>query len=429
MTRISQSLLVFTAMAVAIVGAVEVFGTDRTMSPVWYGPYLSSALNAEWGGEFRVNLGEVVAFREMSPLQQENYRFARTDELQPYNHNPLGFTYAVIAAKAMFPALPDARAIEAFQLLVHVVLSLSVIALLRLRSHRVLFLLCYAVNPVVIHFVTLPYYYFYQALPSLGIAALLLRRDRWREAVPTWLIVAFGALCAALAITFLMRPTTIAAIALFFGLAWTVQRKWLVIAGFTLFATVVGTGYVASEKNFWHTAYVGVGAYPNAHVQGLSDDKGYELYHDRTGVVLNASLGGNYYEHDVIARYGEITRREYLRILQDDWPRLLRNAAVNFLQGFSIGYMSGQPPWVQYAIAGSGAVFLMLLLATRQFWLAAALAVTCATFTPYYPPIPAYMYGAYLLLVLGLIGIVQRFLPVIGEGGRPESQPPDALTV
>jgi hypothetical protein len=296
------------------------------------------------------------------------------------------------------------RALEAFQIALHTLLSLLIVSLLDGRLKKSLFLILYALNPLVIYYVTFPYYYFYQAIPSFALLFLVLGRPQWAGGAGRFHSTVFLLLCVALALVLLMRSTTVAAIAAFFGLAfiWFPSRK-LYVTGLVAFMATVFTGYSPSEKNFWHTAYVGVGAYPNSHVKGLSDDNGYAHFEQKTGVPLNPSLGGNYYEAEVMARYRDISRDEFMRIVREDWSRLLRNASLNTIQGFTIGYLVGQTYAVHLMMASAGLAFFVLLLLTGQWLLTGFILLTIVTFVPYYPPIPAYMYGAYALLVVGLI--------------------------
>lgn len=402
-----RHLVATLAIAAAIIATSLALNSQRSMSPVWYGPYLSAAENASWGGHFLVNLDEVVAFSEMTTDEREAYRFKRHDDLQPYIANPLGFAYAVAGAKYTFPWLPDVRAIEAMHIALHVLLSLLVIGLLNGRVNKALFLLLYSLNPVVLYFVTYPYYYFYQAIPSFALIFLFLGKRHWKAGVPHLHSVVYILMCAALAMALLIRTTTIAAIAAFFLLAfiWMPSRK-VYLAGFAVFLALAISGYSPSEKNFWHTAYVGVGAYPNAQVVGLTDDNGYALFEQRTGRKLDASLHGNYNDSATLAQYRDITRIEFMRILGDGWMPLLRNAILNGMQGFTIGYLAGKSYGVHLAMSLVGFAIIGVFLITRQCLLVALIAVTIGTFTPYYPPIPAYMYGAYALLVFGAIRAV-----------------------
>jgi hypothetical protein len=396
-----QNGLGLIVIAIAIATASVALDNRRAMSAVWYGPYLSAAENVSWGGQFLMNLDEVIAFREMSEAEREAYRFKEHENLQAYIANPLGFAYVIAAAKNLFPWLPDIPAIEALQITLHVLLSLMVIAMLDGRLSKALFLVLYSLNPIVLYYVTFPYYYFYQAIPSFALIFLMLGHRKWASELSRFHSVVFLLLCSMLALVLLMRSTTILAIVAFFTLAliWFPARKTFA-AGLTVFVFLFVTGHSPSEKNFWHTAYVGVGAYPNAHVEGLSDDNGYALFERLTGAPLDASLGGNYYHSATMAEYRDITRDEFMRILNEDWLALVRNAALNGLQGFTIGYPVGQPYWVHLRMARPELSFWPRLEHDPAVVASSADCANRGAFTPYYPPIPVYMYGTYALLVL-----------------------------
>ena len=150
------TLLTLAALASVIWAACVVFDNQTTPSPVWYGPYLSAAKNVSWGGPFLADVDEVKAFAKLAPAERHNYRFTSTSNLTNYIANPIAFAYAIGAAKRLFSWLPDERALEAFQVLLHVLLCLAVIAALRNWMERTLFFLLYAINPLVINFVTYP---------------------------------------------------------------------------------------------------------------------------------------------------------------------------------------------------------------------------------------------------------------------------------
>ena len=394
--------------AALILAASFLFNTDRAQSAVWFGPYLSAAANVGWG-EFRYDLDETIAFRDMTAEERRAYRFKHSDRLIPYKNNAVGYSYVAFAATSLFPWLPDVQALELLQILLHVGLSVWVIALLGTQVQRLLFLVLYALNPVVLYFVTFPFYYFMQAIPSFALLILLIAKSRGLRPQSVATSVAFLAGAAALAIVYLTRPTTIGAIAGFFLLAvFVVGPRWVVAGGLVLFVALAHSGPAPSDNNPWHTAYIGVGAYPNDYVEAFNDNVGYALYEEKTGVPLNASLGGNLYESGVANRYADITRAAYVSILERDWPRLLRNVVLNTLQGFSPGYVAGQPYWLHLLFAATGLIVLAALAWSRQFVLILLIGITAGTFTVLCPPIPAYMYGAYALLVYGFIRVLDR---------------------
>jgi hypothetical protein len=68
-------------------------------------------------------------------------------------------------------------------------------------------------------------------------------------------------------------------------------------------------------------------------------------------------------------------------------------------------------------MVAAGLVVLALLFASKQFLLVVLTVLTTLPFTLYFPPIPAYMYGAYALLVFGVLEISERLFrrPQIGR--------------
>ena len=77
---------------------------------------------------------------------------------------------------------------------------------------------------------------------------------------------------------------------------------------------------------------------------------------------------------------------------------LMKNALVNILGSFSLGYANRMPDFVNYGLALSGLVILSLLFSLRECWMILAIASTSICFAPYYPPIQAYMFGSFILL-------------------------------
>ena len=133
-------------------------------------------------------------------------------------------------------------------------------------------------------------------------------------------------------------------------------------------------------------------------MKGLVDYNGYRLMELKTGVKLDIEVGGNYYVDSIIDQYHAVTRSEYLRILRESPLLLIKNALVNVLASFSVGYANGMPYPVNYAIASSGILILGLLLILREYWMILAICATSIGFAPYYPPIQAYMFGSFMLL-------------------------------
>lgn len=390
--------------------AALLFGTNAYQSPVWVGPYLSAAANFSVPGEMQVDLEEVRAFVELTDEQRQSYRFRESTNLTTYKYNDIGFLYFIVAARKLFPLLGDQAALEALQISVHAVLSAIILLRLKGAAQRGFFLVLYALNPLIIYFVTFPYVYFWQVIP--GFVFLLLDPDRHaiREVDSVGKALVFWLLAVVVGLAVLTRPTTVAvALVLLIASVKLIRPRWVPVLAACTVLMGLAVAYQPTTRNFWFTAYVGLGGYANScGVSQLSDHEGYALFERRTGVPLNASVGGNLYEASVAEQARELLKQEYLACINSDPWRVAMNAVLNTLQAFSVGYLHGASPIVKYTVALSGLLFGFALLWSGQWWMFLAAGFAVGTFSLYYPPIPAYIYGSYILLVFGGIRFLER---------------------
>ncbi len=373
------------------------------MTPNCTVPYLSGAANSSWKTGWRM---EKAAFAHCNALSREGWRQYRAPrvaepELTPCRGvNAVGFLYVVMVARTLFPWLGDIQAIVVLQCLVHLASCWLIVQCLPGGLQRGLFIVLYAANPIVIYFVTFPFYYFWQALVPVSLVYCLLRG--WK--VPEWqaLLMVLAA-CSSVWI----RPTTLFLATGFAGfLAW--KSRWVVGGVLVLvFATGIGPMFVkvagSPAMRPAMPMFVGLGAYGEPEGLYLKDGSAFEYYERQTGEKVVVS--GNWNEPEFRDRYNRVLLQG-VRDFAGRHPGLLvRNAILNFLQGFSVGYKTGVPDLVRYAVAGTGLLFLVLMVVARQWVLLAANTLALASFVPYYPPIPAYMFGSYLLLAMAATAV------------------------
>ncbi len=373
---------------------------QKQMSAVWTAPYLSGAANYEWGKGFRVHFPEMRQFKELPDSQKETYHFQPQQHLEVYENNSVGYLYLVQIAKVIFFWQGDLQAIESLQILFHILLSIVILFLIRDGLSFGLFLCLYALNPLIIYFVTFPYYYFWQVVPGVVVIAYLYNR---KLTFRYWLIP----IAVLLALAYLVRPTVLF-VTVFVCILFLVREKWYYslpsLLVLVLFIRLLNTpGY----DNPWFTMYIGIGGYPNAYVPKLSDNSAYELYQQRTGQVLDASLDGNFYTKEVADRSAQVLKDEYWKIAREHPFLLFRNAVLNFFESFSAGYFVDLPQWASYVSALLGLVFCLWLTIQKQYLWMVAIALSALSFTPYYPPIQAYMYGSFIVLVGAFIVVLQ----------------------
>jgi hypothetical protein len=153
--------------------------------------------------------------------------------------------------------------------------------------------------------------------------------------------------------------------------------------------------------------YIGLGAYENSYMKGLADKNGFLFYKEQKAVEIDTNLGsGNFYDAELRRDYYETVKKRYLEILKTDYYRVFRNAILNTVQSFSVGYLIDYPR-LRLASILAGIAVLGAFLYTRQYMLILALLASSIGFVLYYPPIPAYMFGSYLLLVYGGIKVLE----------------------
>ena len=154
--------------------------------------------------------------------------------------------------------------------------------------------------------------------------------------------------------------------------------------------------------------YIGLGAYENSHGIELSDESGYQFYRQS----VQGDIGSHNIHHESVrSNYYEVVREEYTRIATDEWSMVLRNAVLNVTSAYSIGYKTGNR-LIQYFSSFTGSVLVLLLLYFRQFFWFFSIGIACAGFALYYPPIAAYLFGSYILIVLAVISILPALFTI-----------------
>jgi len=391
--RLKRALL-YVSLGVAIAGACTVFDNPKTQNIYLVVPFLSGAANWEPGRGWMYAEEDTRRLMAMTPEEREDVRLEPSEELVPYGAQAPGLVYIALVARHAFFWMGDLGALEWLQVAVHVAISLTLVALLRTRLQKVLFFGLYALNPLVIYVATFPYYYFWQVVPSALLVAYLFDR-RFRYG---WLAVPAVGLLAFLHV---VRPTMVFVSALFLFFVF-LREPWRVAGAAVALALVCGALLLATRPdepvNPWHTAYTGIGAWPNPHVQELSDGPGHILYEEAYGEKLEFGVGGNWSDPVVKERYRRLTREAYLEVARQSPLLLVRNAVLNVFASFSIGYIT-ESQTLSYASAAVGFVYCMVLLAARRLLFVAAILASCVSFTLYFPPVPVYVYGTYILTI------------------------------
>lgn len=384
------------AAALLLVNLHNVATTFR-QSSVWTGPYLSAAANLSWPPAFLIDLEDINQFNHLDdPTLEDQYQFKASGPLTPYAYNDIGYVYLIWFAKGMFPFLGHQQSILLLQALLHLVLcTLLVNDRAFSNSWRLGFLILYALNPIVLKYVVFNHYYFWQSVPSLLIVLLAGKSTR---NTGTYVLIAF------LPWAVLARTTTLLVVPVILYLLYKNRGRATLLTTLT-YCTAVGFFFFKpSQKNMWHTAYIGTGAYANPYGINLSDNDGYDLYQKSYGEPLSATTGGNLYDPAVFSEYKALTQKAFLENFALTPGLYLKNAMVNSAGAYSVGYLSGKPDWINYLLAGLGLLVIILFVQSRQWVYLISMGLLAFSYTLYYPPIPAYLFGNYALLIAGLLG-------------------------
>jgi hypothetical protein len=389
-------------LAAAIIAAGLVFKNPEAQALNWSFPYFSGAANMDTLGEWRISPSDYAAVRDLTPAEYREYRHQASDETIAYSFNNYGYVLVVAAARTLFSWMGEANAVVALQMAMHVILSLTVVALLVGRVPRIAFILLFAINPVVLRFVTFPYYYFWTVVPCALLAIVWLRRER----VGSWIVP----IALALYLSYLVRPPVLFVCLLIFAVAFRPGQRIVTLAAAAVFALLVLFVNVQTYSSPWHTAYVGVGAYSNPFgINGPFDENGYSYYKSVTGVQVDTNpMNGSFQTAAARDDYWRVLRARYLEIAKDKPLLLARNAALNTAEAFALGYDANRR-WVTLASAAAGLIMIILIVISRAWIWGIGIFCYAAAFTPYFPPIPAYLFGAYFLTALA-VGQVADFL-------------------
>jgi len=366
----------------------------------WTFPYFSGAANVTWPLDWRISPADYGRVSGMSVSEYLAYRHRSTDVSVPNVVNNYGYVLLVYVARSVFPWMGEGNAIVALQLLVHVLVVLATLSLLETTMQRAVFFLCFGVNPVVLHVVTFPFYYFWTVIPPFFVALAWYRVGR--PEVWAWL----GAILLFLVV--LTRPVTVFVSGLsFVVLYWRTRSKHALFAGL-LFAGLCIVFRGGSVSPVWHTAFVGIGAYENSEGIELSDESAYAHYREATGVAISTNpVTGNLRGVEERSRYYAFLKGRYLAFLGEHPLRLARNAVFNLVQSFGLGFSTKSRALNVVSGVIGVAIGIAVVWTGQWVWGVGILAYSVA-FAPYFPPIPAYLFGAYFFTSLILAGLAEK---------------------
>lgn len=376
--------------------ALFFFENNQQQSADCTSAYLSGAANWSMGDGWEVNIPEMEYFKNLSEEDRINYRFNRTKKTESYGYNAIGLMYIDAISRNIFFWQGDLQSIISLQQLVHILLSFLILFLLKSLKQKVLFYFLYVVNPMIIYLVDFPYYYFWQIIPT-AILLIYILKDKKINNMIFIIAVLFSFI-------FLIRPSTLFIVLFVLGYIGYKENKLKGLLSIVLF---LGLSFVMKPDSVnepWHTMYVGVGAYSNTYNIELKDESGYEIFEKETGQTTTGGCKKDPLYEEYVNNF---IKKKYFGIVENSPILLMKNALLNILESYGFGYKPNMMN-INYFSAFIGFILIMLLLYFGEYILFFAIGIATVSFTPYYPPIAAYMLGSYILIVYAWIILIER---------------------
>ena len=396
--------VIFAPLLLFIILAIP-FRNTRMQHPIWVVPYTSGAANWSVGQPWKVALGDDTTYREKS-IEERWVDVAKPStepaKLIEFSAHDEGWMWVLWSTRKIFPYLSDLQGVVLLAIIIHLVFSALILNRLQPGWQRYLFTFIFICNPLTLHLVTFSYYYYWQAFPSL-LAIILWQ---YRDKINIWYLPAlalFLALCVA------VRPNVIFICLLVLGLTLYFIRHWVAYLSIALFALCF-LSIPKANKMLWHTVYAGLGAYPNNSGLYLSDESSYASFKKKTGVTLDATLGGSYYNLQLRDEYNQHLKKESIDYIKTHPVRSVKNIFLNLSIGVFSPYKPASSLWIYYLQAFVGLIFITGLVWLRQWPILIGLSLSLGCIALIYPPIAAYIIGSLVFTAWGLTQIVSHII-------------------
>jgi len=395
----NNKIVIFIAI-IFLLFPLKFFENNQMMSAGCMSAYPSGAANFI-NGKWEVNIPEMEHFSDLSPEDKINYRFNKHEDNYPYGFNAIGLMYINVLSRNLFFWQGDLQSLISLQQLVHILLSLFIILLLKTFKKRLLFYFLYAANPLVLYLVDFPYYYFWQVIPTAAFLIYLLRGKKIGNAIFI-LSVVFSFIV-------ITRPSVLFLVV--FILCYIGYKEGKIKGFFAILLFFLLAFLMKPDAHYepWHTMYIGVGAYENPYNIALRDASGFDKFQTETGKVIEGCE--NSFSEEKIELFKNYSngfiKNEYLSVLKESPFLLLKNAILNTLESFGIGY---KYEWTMfnYLSALVGLALILMLLFYKEYGLFFAIGISSLSFTPYFPPVAVYMFGSYILIIYAWILIIDK---------------------
>lgn len=308
----------------------------------------------------------------------------------------IGFLAYVKLTKFIFNSFGDVQGIVIANMSIHILASIVVIQTIKTRLHSLLFALLYTFNPFVIYIVTFPYYYYIAVIPG-AIAIYLYERKDATSSIGMLIIISM------LLFSVMLRSTLLFGILLIFIRSIYFGKNKLILIYTIIFLGLLFYFFINNKLIYgpWHSVYVGIGAYSNDYGIYLSDSSSMEY------LLRNLNISILEFQALSVQIRQEIWKAGVLEIFSLNPLIFVWNAFKNILQLYGFGY-STKYQLLQYFSMAMGFAFFVLSIRRKLFFHIKVIMLLNLGYVIYFPPLPMYMAGSYIIIMHGWLKIIEE---------------------
>jgi hypothetical protein len=377
----------------------------KIMTPEITVPYFSGAALLNQSDRWIFNSYEVDSLKKINALADtkrriqllDHYKFSNLpSKTHTYELNQPGLVYLIAASQFLFPFYGEIGSLKLLQLSIHLLFSFLIFLSFKNPKKQWAFFFLYVINPFIIYLTLFPFYYFWQVINAF-IAILLLKNTRLQKPI----IILFAALVFAglYHVRVSTLPLSIFVLIFCFHKLSVFLRSTAVLL---MIAVIMLLNPSYLSKHPGHVMYSSLGAYGNSPVRGFSDNISFEDYNKATGNNFTYESTPSLYDSTVIMGEARWGAEQFFSFAKSQPLIILRNAALNFFESFSMGYSTASMT-ITYLSATIGLLFFCLLAYRRQYQFIFLIMASTITYIFYLAPVPIYLFGTYVLLVLSAI--------------------------
>lgn len=402
-----KRIFLFVFCLLTVKGVSIFVDRGKIMTPEITVPYFSGAAIHSSSDKWIFNLNEVDTLKKFNEILDpvvrrnriDNYKFSTVaDSTHGYQINQPGLVYVILIAKKIFFFQGDIGALKSFQLLVHTIFCFLILINLRSRTKELIFMALYFFNPAIIYLTIFPFYYFWQVIGSFIVVSILLNPK-----YQTTLILFLSAFLLAGICHIRISTLPLSILIILFGFYRVpLLRRSIAFLLFVFSAYLMEPTYLSKHPG--HVMYSSLGAYPDSPVQGFSDNISFMNYSKSKGVHYSYESTPSMYDPEVIMGEAKWGMQEFKSFLKQHPFIVIRNAILNFLESFSIGYSTSSMALTLLS-AFTGLCFLFILIVRKKYSMILLIIASTITFILYLAPVPIYLYGTYILLVYAFLDL------------------------